>query len=90
MTPDPRFIPNSSDAQQPRLLARSGPEALTPSERRVAELAAEGLTNREIAQELFITTKTVKAHLSHVYLKLDISRRGELTTALDGPGHQRT
>lgn len=53
-----------------------GPEALTPSERRVAELAAAGLANREIAQALFITTKTVGTHLGHIYQKLDIQGQG--------------
>ena len=42
----------------------------------------EGLTNREIAQALFITTKTAKGHLSHVYRKLEITRRGQLANAL--------
>jgi DNA-binding CsgD family transcriptional regulator len=57
----------------PRRDALSGPEALTPSERRVAELAAAGLPNREIAQALFVTTKTVGTHLAHIYRKLDLS-----------------
>jgi len=42
----------------------------------------QGLTNREIAQALFITTKTAKAHLNRVYRKLDITRRGQLAGAL--------
>jgi DNA-binding CsgD family transcriptional regulator len=50
----------------------SGLEALTPSERRVAELAASGLTNREISQTLFVTVKTVGTHLGHIYDKLDL------------------
>jgi DNA-binding NarL/FixJ family response regulator len=41
-------------------------------------MAAEGRTNREIAQELFLTRKTVETHLSHTYRKLDISSRAEL------------
>ena len=57
----------------PRRDALSGPDALTTSERRVAELAASGLPNREIAQALFITTKTVGTHLAHIYRKLDLS-----------------
>ncbi|MGZ6725661.1 MAG: response regulator transcription factor, partial [Solirubrobacteraceae bacterium] len=48
-------------------------------------LAAEGLANREIAQALFITTKTAKGHLSHVYHKLGITGRGQLPDALTGP-----
>lgn len=55
-----------------------GIEALTPSERRVADLAATGMTNKAIAQELFITPKTVEIHLSHTYRKLGVSSRGEL------------
>lgn len=59
-----------------------GVDALTPSERRVAALAAEGLTNPQIAQQLFVTVKTVEHHLSRSYVKLDIKRRGELGDAL--------
>jgi DNA-binding CsgD family transcriptional regulator len=57
---------------------------LTVSERRVAELAAEGRSNPEIAQALFVTRKTVETHLGHVYRKLDIAGRGELAGALTG------
>jgi len=59
-----------------------GIEALTPSERRLAELAAQGATNREIAQTLFVTEKTVEAHLGHVYDKLNIRSRYQLGPAL--------
>jgi DNA-binding CsgD family transcriptional regulator len=55
---------------------------LTVSEQRVAELAAEGLSNPEIAQSLFVTRKTVETHLGHVYRKLDIPGRGALGRAL--------
>jgi DNA-binding CsgD family transcriptional regulator len=55
---------------------------LTASERRVAELAAEGRSNPEIAQTLFVTRKTVETHLGHVYRKLHISGRAELTRAM--------
>ena len=60
----------------------SGLEALTPSEVRVAELAAEGLTNREVAQALFVSEKTVETHLGRVYRKLDIKSRHALPGAL--------
>jgi DNA-binding CsgD family transcriptional regulator len=70
---------------RPRRIALSGVESLTPSERRVAELAAEGPTNREIAQTLFVTPKTVEVHLSSVYRKLGISSRSQLAGALAGP-----
>jgi DNA-binding CsgD family transcriptional regulator len=66
-----------------RRVMLSGINALTPSERRVANLAARGLTTRQIAQVLFVTPKTVEFHLRHVYRKLDIpSSRAELTSAL--------
>ena len=67
---------------RPRRLIVSGVEALTASERRVADLAADGLTNREIAQALFVTEKTVEGHLSHVYMKLDVKSRSQLPAAL--------
>jgi DNA-binding CsgD family transcriptional regulator len=60
----------------------SGPASLTPSERRIAELAAGGQTNREIAHALFVTPKTVEYHLRNAYRKLDIEARGELAEAL--------
>jgi len=63
---------------RPRRPALTGVQALTPSERRVSELAAGGLTNREIAQALFVSTKTVEFHLRNAYLKLRIRSRGQL------------
>ena len=60
-------------------------DALTASERRVAQLAADGMTNKEIAQTLFVTIKTVEVHLSHVYRKLEISTRAQLDRALLTP-----
>jgi DNA-binding CsgD family transcriptional regulator len=67
---------------KPRRDAFTGRDALTASELRVARLAAAGRTNREIAQSLFVTTKTASAHLSRVYRKLEITRRDQLTQAL--------
>ena len=67
---------------RPRRQALSGPESLTPSERRVAELAAEGQSNRDIARTLYVTPKTVEVHLSSVYRKLGIRCRSGLATAL--------
>jgi DNA-binding NarL/FixJ family response regulator len=67
---------------RPRREALSGPAALTPSERRVVDLAAAGQTNRDIAQELYVTPKTVEVHLSNAYRKLGIGSRRELTAAL--------
>jgi DNA-binding CsgD family transcriptional regulator/tetratricopeptide (TPR) repeat protein len=63
---------------RPRAPWLTGVEALTPSELRVARLAATGISNLEIATELVITTKTVKHHLSAVYRKLQITTRREL------------
>jgi DNA-binding CsgD family transcriptional regulator len=60
----------------------AGVEQLTASEQRVAELAAQGLSNPEIAQALFVTRKTIETHLGHVYSKLDIPGRGKLAHAL--------
>ncbi|MGH2989402.1 MAG: response regulator transcription factor, partial [Solirubrobacterales bacterium] len=62
--------------------ALSGVGALTPREHRIAELAAQGLGNREIAQALFITRKTVEAHMRNIFRKLEISSREELAGAL--------
>lgn len=69
---------------RPRRDRRWGADALTPSESRVARLAADGRTNREIAQELFITQKTVETHLGRAYGKLGIPGRPALAEALAG------
>jgi DNA-binding CsgD family transcriptional regulator len=63
---------------RPRRPAVAGRDALTPRERRIALMAAEGMSNREIAEALFITRKTVETHLGHVFRKLDATARGEL------------
>jgi DNA-binding CsgD family transcriptional regulator len=62
--------------------ALTGVDSLTPSERRVAQLAAAGHTNRDIAQELFVTPKTVERHLGNVYRKLGIGGRHGLGSEL--------
>jgi DNA-binding CsgD family transcriptional regulator len=67
---------------RPRRPRISGVDALTPSERRIAEMAADGMSNPEIAQALFVTRKTVEAHLAGAYRKLDIRSRAELAGAL--------
>jgi DNA-binding CsgD family transcriptional regulator len=69
---------------RPRREWRTGVEALTPSELRVARLAAEGKTNREIAHALYVTPKTVEGHLARAYGKLEITGRTELAQALEG------
>ena len=72
----------ATGARPRRAMLRSGLASLTASERRVAQLAADGMTNPEIAQTLFITRKTVEMHLGRAYRKLDISSRSELGSAL--------
>jgi DNA-binding CsgD family transcriptional regulator len=67
---------------RPRKTERAGADSLTPSERRVVELAATGGTNREIAQTLFVTEKTVETHLGRSFRKLDISSRRQLPDVL--------
>lgn len=67
---------------RPQRAALSGPASLTPSERRVAELAASGLTNREVAETLWVTRKTVELHLGRSYTKLGIRSRAQLAGAL--------
>jgi DNA-binding NarL/FixJ family response regulator len=67
---------------RPRRSAISGVESLTPAEHRVAVLAARGQSNPEIAQELYVTRRTVETHLTHVFQKLCIPTRSELPAAL--------
>jgi DNA-binding CsgD family transcriptional regulator len=67
---------------RPRRTALHGLEALTPRELQTAGLAAEGMSNREIADALFVTVKTVEWHLKHSYGKLGIRSRRELAEAL--------
>jgi DNA-binding CsgD family transcriptional regulator len=67
---------------RPRATERTGADSLTPSELRVARLAAAGGTNREIAQALFVTEKTVETHLGRAFRKLDISSRRQLRDVL--------
>jgi DNA-binding CsgD family transcriptional regulator len=65
-----------------RIGGRRREEGLTPAERRVAALAADGRTNREVAAALFVTERTVASHLSHVYAKLGVRSRTELARRL--------
>jgi DNA-binding CsgD family transcriptional regulator len=65
-----------------RIGGRKREEGLTPAERRVATLVAEGRTNREVAAALFVTERTVASHLSHVYAKLGVRSRTELARQL--------
>lgn len=72
--------------QPPRPVHGETLASLTAAEQRVARLASHGHTNREIAEQLVVTIKAVEWHLSHVYRKLGISSRVELTGALGRPG----
>ena len=67
---------------RPRRARLRGPDALTPAELRAARMAAGGLSNREIAQALFVSAKTVETQLSHAYAKLGIAGRNELASSL--------
>ncbi|MGH2712969.1 MAG: helix-turn-helix domain-containing protein, partial [Thermoleophilaceae bacterium] len=67
----------------PRRAALSGADALTTRERQVAQMAGEGLSNREISEVLVVTLKTVEWHLRHAYRKLGIESRRELASALE-------
>lgn len=71
---------------RPRRFELSGPESLTASEHRIARMAAAGMSNREIAQSLFVSVRTVETHLGHIYQKLDLSSRDGLAAALGQNG----
>ena len=71
---------------RPRRPAVRGVDSLSAQERRVAAMATKGLSNREIAEALFLTRRTVEMHLTGAYRKLDVSGRGELPAALAASG----
>lgn len=73
---------------RPRRAMLTGRDALTPSEQRIAGMAAEGLSNPEIAQALFVTRKNVENHLGRIYPKLDIKSRDQLPDALEREDEQ--
>jgi DNA-binding CsgD family transcriptional regulator len=75
---------------RPRRTALTGPDALTSAERRVAALAAGGMSNRQIAQHLFITMPTVETHLRHAFHKLGITSRADLPAQLAHRGDVTT
>jgi DNA-binding CsgD family transcriptional regulator len=64
---------------------RRGVDALSPQERRIAAMAADGHSNREIAEALFLTRRTVEMHLTAAYRKLDVPGREALPSALAAP-----
>jgi DNA-binding CsgD family transcriptional regulator len=70
---------------RPRRTTRTGVDALSPQEHRIATLAADGHSNPSIAQTLFLSRKTVEMHLGHAYRKLGVSSRRDLPRALGGP-----
>jgi ATP/maltotriose-dependent transcriptional regulator MalT len=70
---------------RPRRMATHGRDSLTPGEHRVSGLAAQGLSNKQIAQALFVTLRTVEMHLSNAYRKLEISSREQLPAVLSAP-----
>jgi DNA-binding CsgD family transcriptional regulator len=63
---------------RPRRIVLTGLDSLTASELRIAELAGQGLTNREIAQTIFVTARTVEGHLTSIFRKLQVTSRNEL------------
>lgn len=65
-------------------LGDSGPASLTPQQREIATLAAAGLTNKQIAERLFLSPRTVATHLHQVFPKLGITTRAALRDALAG------
>jgi DNA-binding CsgD family transcriptional regulator len=69
---------------RPRHEVSTGAQALTASERRIADLAADGLTNRQIAAQLYVSPRTVATHLTHIYQKLGIAGRDRMAAVLGG------
>jgi DNA-binding CsgD family transcriptional regulator len=74
---------------RPRRTALTGPDALTSAEHQVADLAAAGQSNRQIAQHLFITQATVETHLRHAFRKLGVTARAELPARLSRSGRRQ-
>jgi DNA-binding CsgD family transcriptional regulator len=77
-----RALVNLGVGLRPRRARLRGPDAPTPAELRTARMAAGGLSNRAIAQALFVSAKTVETQLSHAYAKLGIAGRSELASSL--------
>jgi DNA-binding NarL/FixJ family response regulator len=71
------------DEELGRVAVRRAPEELSATELRIAQLAAEGLTNKAIAEQVFVSVKTVESNLKRAYAKLGISSRAQLARALD-------
>jgi len=71
------------DEELRRVAVRRAPEELSATELRIARLAADGLSNQAIAEQVFVSVKTVEANLKRAYRKLGISSRAQLARALD-------
>jgi DNA-binding CsgD family transcriptional regulator len=71
------------DEELGRVAVRRAPEELSATELRIAQLAADGLSNQAIAEQVFVSVKTVESNLKRVYRKLGISSRAQLARALD-------
>jgi len=71
-----------ADSELQRVPVRRAPDELSATELQIAELAAAGLSNREIARQVFVSRKTVESNLARVYRKLGISSRAQLERAL--------
>ena len=81
-----RLWARQAQEQLARIDASRERGGLTPTQRRVAELAASGLTNRMIADRLYMSAHTVEAHLSAIYRALDLTSRSQLSAALSADG----
>jgi DNA-binding CsgD family transcriptional regulator len=84
---DLRTLGGRRGSRGSRRRAPTGWDSLTKSERAVADLVAEGLTNREVARRLYISPHTVNSHLRHVFQKLDVSTRAGLAAKASRRGH---
>ena len=83
----PRSGPRKARAELARIGGRTpAGDDLTPTERRIAELVAEGKTNREVAAILVVAERTVESALTQIYRKLEVRSRTELARKLAGPG----
>lgn len=77
-----RAVEIAGRARGERNRPRIGPDSLTPTERRVAQLVGRGLTNSQIAAEMVVSAETVKTHLKHIHAKLDIGNRTQLVALI--------
>lgn len=90
LLPTSRTATGAALATAQEASARAAVALLTEREREIAELAAGGKRTKEIAEQLFVSARTVEAHLGRVYRKLDIPSRAALSRALGGADHRPT